>query len=62
MITFLLQEPFVPEGITLSVEISIYEARFVVPHIEQVAKLLYEAERKIQKAEFEAEQHAPRNG
>lgn len=58
MLDFVIQEPFVPEGVILNVSISVYEAPFVVPYIERVAKLLYATEHAIQKAEYEAEKHA----
>lgn len=58
MIEFIVQEPFVPEGITLRVEVSIYEAQWVPVQIQAVAKMLYHAERQIQKAEAKAEQDA----
>lgn len=58
MIDFVLQEPFVPEGVILNVSISVYEAHFVVKHIENIAKMLYAAERAVQTAEYDAEQAA----
>ena len=54
MIDFVLQEPFMPEGVTLQISISVYEATWAVPHIENVASMLFAAEKRIQKAEADA--------
>lgn len=55
MITFLLQEPFVPEGVTLSIEVSIYEASFIVPRLDIVLQQLEKAQQRKEQREYEAE-------
>lgn len=56
MIEFVLQEPFVPEGVLLRASVSVYEAPFAVKHLERVAQLFFEAEQRIEQKQFDLEQ------
>lgn len=58
MIEIVLQDPYVPEGVTARIEVSLYEVSYIEHYVTQAATLLFESERKIQRANYEAEQRA----
>lgn len=44
-----------PEGVTLSIEVSIYEASFIVPRLDIVLQQLEKAQQRKEQREYEAE-------